>query len=113
MVSDELLMVERIGVGATAFYLIYILLRKTQERAFAQADKVLLMAETTIKDNTTALNKMVEGLTQHMNQKDCLLEELRETQRIANETALVVAKSAAKDAAKDAILWAKSFKEGG
>ncbi len=113
VVSEELMMIERIGIGATAFILTYLLLRKTQERAFAQADRVMQMAETTIKDNTIALNKMVEGLTRHMNQKDCFMEELRETQRIANDTAKDIAKIAAKAAAKDAIVWAKENMRGG
>jgi len=83
--SEELLMVERIGIGATAFILVYFLLKRTMDRAFAQADKILDMAETTIKENTIALGKMNDCLINHTKQKDLFIEEMKDCRKDRNE----------------------------
>jgi len=78
MVSEEILMIERIGMGAAAFILTYILLRKTQDKAFEQSDKILHMAETVIRENTTALQEMFSTLEEHIAQKDAFIQEMKE-----------------------------------
>lgn len=92
MVSEELMMLERVGIGGTAFYLVYILLKHTQNRAFQQADAVLELARTTIQlntesfaKNTEALNKMQECLIQHMQQKDKIFDILKECRKERND----------------------------
>lgn len=81
MVSDELLIIERIGFIPAALIFMFYLFRETQRRAFAQADKVLTLAETTIKENTLALSKMADGLEQHMKQKDNIIAEMKDCRR--------------------------------
>lgn len=85
METDILMLIERLGVGATAFILMYILFRKTQEKTFNQADRILAFAETTIKENTIALEKMFMCLQEHMSQKDRFIEEMRECKRVREE----------------------------
>ncbi len=78
MVSEELLMVERLGIGGAAFILVYLLLRKMQDRFFS-------FAETTIKENTAALRDMHEALMQHMKQKEPIILEIKECKRDRDE----------------------------
>ena len=79
MVSEELLMVERLGIGGAAFYLVYLLLRKMQDRVFT-------LAENTIKENTAALFKMHEALAEHIKAKEPIIEEIKECRRDRDET---------------------------
>ncbi len=74
ILSQELMgWIERIGVGGGAFYLVYVLLKRNQERTFQQADAILDLAKTTISDNTAALEQMHESLIRYMKIKDDLL----------------------------------------
>lgn len=79
MVSEELLMVERLGIGGVAFYLVYLLLRKMQDRVF-------ILSESTIKENTAALRQMYEALMQHMRAKEPIVLEMKECRRDRDET---------------------------
>ncbi|MDP2217179.1 MAG: hypothetical protein Q8J68_07840 [Methanolobus sp.] len=79
MVSEELLMVERLGIGGAAFVLVYLLLRKMQDRFFS-------FAENTIKENTSALRVMHEALMQHMKQKEPIVADMKECRRDRDET---------------------------
>lgn len=78
MVAEELLMVERLGIGGAAFILVYLLLKKMQDRVFS-------LAENTIKENTIALREMHEALIQHMKQKEPIIEEIKECKRDRDE----------------------------
>lgn len=79
MVSEELLMVERLGIGGVAFYLVYLLLKKMQDRVFS-------LAENTIKENTAALREMHDALMQHMKSKEPIVQEIKECRRDRDET---------------------------
>lgn len=78
MVAEELLMVERLGIGGAAFILVYLLLKKMQDRVFS-------LAENTIKENTVALREMHEALMQHMKQKEPIVGEIKECKRERDE----------------------------
>lgn len=78
MVAEELLMVERLGIGGAAFILVYLLLRKMQDRVFS-------LAESTIKENTTALRDMHEALMQHMKSKEPFIQEIKDCKHERNE----------------------------
>lgn len=85
MISDELLMLERIGVGGAAFYLVYLLLKDMQKKAFSQSYAVIELTKTIIKENTTALEKMNENLSAHIKQKDILIERIKDCRKERNE----------------------------
>ena len=85
MVSEELLMIERLGIGGTAFYLVYILLKDMIKKSFAQADVILELAKSTINENTKALQKMQESLSQHIIQKDVFIEEMKDCRKLRDE----------------------------
>lgn len=78
MVAEELLMVERLGIGGAAFILVYLLLRKMQDRVFS-------LAENTIKENTAALKEMHEALMQHMKAKEPFIEEIKDCKHERND----------------------------
>lgn len=76
MLAEELGFIERIGIGAFAFILVYLLLKAMIARNFLQADMILDMAKNTIKENTEALEKMQEALIQHLKQKEIMIENM-------------------------------------
>lgn len=78
MVSEELLMVERLGIGGAAFVLVYLLLKKMQDRVFS-------LAENTIKENTAALMEMHGALMQHIKSKEPFLQEIKDCKRERND----------------------------
>ena len=85
MVSEELLLVERLGIGGAAFVMVYILLRRMQEKVFELSDKMLKLAEDVIKENTKTLQEMRGGLEAHMKQKEPIVAEIRDCKRDRDE----------------------------
>lgn len=85
MVSEELLLVERLGIGGAAFILVYLLLRRMQEKAFELSDKILTLAEGVIIENTKTLQEMRGGLEAHMKQKEPIIAEIRDCKRDRDE----------------------------
>ncbi len=78
MVSEEFLMIERVGVAFSAFYLTFRLLTKYAERAYIQSDAILKLANETILENTNAIHRMCEGLEIHIKQKDAFIGQMLE-----------------------------------
>jgi hypothetical protein len=86
MVGEETIMlIERLGIGAVAFYLVYVLLKQMTARNAIQADQILDLARTTISENTEALHNMSEILVNNIKQKESLVTAIHEqtTQLIA------------------------------
>ena len=81
MVTEELMMIERIGIGAAAFFLVYLLLKKMIHRSFEQADMILNLAKDTIQRNTEALEHMQDSLIAHMKQKDLLIKIMEDCKK--------------------------------
>jgi len=78
MVSEEIYMIERIGVAFVAFYLTFKLLTRMQEKSFLQSDAILKMANETLIENTSAIHRMCEGLEVHIKQKDTFIDQMIE-----------------------------------
>jgi len=76
MISEDFALIERIGIGAFAFVLVYILLRTMITRNFILSDRVMQLAEDTIKENTKALQYMHEALIQHIRQKEDIVKQM-------------------------------------
>lgn len=90
--SQEFDFLKDFGFAAVAFYLVYVMLKHSQNKTFEQNDKmleqsqkILAFAETTIKENTKALERMHEGLMTHIRQKDELIKQNNEFIEEVNE----------------------------
>lgn len=81
MVSEELLLIERLGIGGAAFFLVYMLLKSMQHKAFELSEKMLDLAENVIKENTITLQQMRDAFEAHMKQKEPIIEEIKECRR--------------------------------
>ncbi len=71
--DDTLMLIERLGVGVIAFYLVYILLKQMIARNAIQADQILELTRTTIQKNTESLDKMSDVLLNNIKQKETLV----------------------------------------
>ncbi len=85
MVSEELLFVERLGIGGAAFFLVYLLLKNVQKKVFKQSDRTLDLAENVIKENTKTLQQMRDALEIHIRQKEPFIDEIKECRRSRDE----------------------------
>lgn len=81
MGSEELMLIERLGIGGSAFFLVYLLLKKMQDKAFEQSDKILKLAENVIQENTKTLQQMRDAMEAHIKQKEPFIEEVKECRR--------------------------------
>ena len=81
MASEELMLIERLGVGGSAFILVYLLLKKMQDKSFEQSDKILKLAENVIQENTKTLQQMRDAMEAHIKQKEPIIEEVNECRR--------------------------------
>ena len=86
VLSEELGFIERVGIGAFAFVLVYALLKIMIARNFVLADRVMALAEDTIKENSAALLLMKEALLDHIQQKDTIVEAIH------NQTTTITSK---------------------
>ncbi len=85
MVSEELLFVERLGIGGAAFLLVYFLLKNVQQKTFELSNRMLTMAEGIIKENTATLQEMRDEIRVHTKLKEPLIEEMKECRRERDE----------------------------
>lgn len=85
MVSEELLFVERLGIGGAAFFLVYLLLKNMQQKVFELSNRMLTMAEGIIKENTTTLQEMRDEIRTHTKLKEPLIEEMKACRRERDE----------------------------
>jgi len=73
VLAEELSLIKEVGIGAVVIYFGYLLFQSVLHRLFAQADKILELAEGTIKENTKALQQMQEILLKNIHSKDSLV----------------------------------------
>ncbi|MDD3813319.1 MAG: hypothetical protein PHZ02_01625 [Desulfocapsaceae bacterium] len=85
MVSEELALIERLGIGGSAFFLVYLLLKRMQEKMFEISDKMINLTENVIKENTKTLQQMRDAMETHVKQKDPLIQEFKECKRERDE----------------------------
>lgn len=85
MVSEELLFIERLGVGGAAFFLVYLLLKNMQKKVFEQSDRTLDLAENVIIENTKTLQQMRDELEAHRKSKEPFIEQIKECRQERNE----------------------------
>lgn len=85
MVSEELMLIERLGVGGAAFFLVYLLLKNMQQKVFQQADKMLSLTETVIVENTKTLQQIRDTMEVHTRQKEPIIQEFKECRRERDE----------------------------
>lgn len=86
MVAEELAAIQQIGIDGAAFVLIYLLLKRMQEKSFEQSDKMITFAENVVKENTKTLQQMRDLFEEHMKAKEPLIEEFKECRRERNES---------------------------
>lgn len=84
MVSEELLFIERLGVGGAAFFLVYLLLKNMTKKVFDQSDRTLNLAENVILENTKTLQQMRDALESHIKQKEPIIEQIKECRQERN-----------------------------
>jgi hypothetical protein len=85
MVSEEILLIERLGVGGAAFFLVYLLLKNVQQKLFDQSERMLNLAENVIQENTKTLQKMSDVFESHTKQKEAMVEEIKVCKRERDE----------------------------
>ena len=85
MVSEELLLIERLGIGGAAFYLVYVLLKNVQKKTFELSERMLNLAETVIKENTSTLQQIRDTMESHIKQKEPIIQEFKECKRDRDE----------------------------
>ena len=81
MVLEELQIIEQLGVGGAAFFLVYLLLKNMQQKVFEQSEKMLALTETVIQENTKTLQHMSDAFESHTRTKEALVEEFKECKR--------------------------------
>ena len=85
MISEELLLIERLGIGGAAFFLVYFLLKNVQKKTFELSERMLDLAETVIKENTSTLQQTRDTMEAHIKQKEPIFQELKECKRERDE----------------------------
>jgi len=85
MVSEELLLIERLGVGGAAFFLVYLLLKNVQQKVFEQSEKMLKLTETVINENTKTLQQIRDTMEAHIKQKEPIIQEFKDCKRERDE----------------------------